>query len=80
MLQCNARYPLELHVVHAKVGEADYLDTPRGLSVTGFFFELDGVRGEGGNSGASVDYFFISGQHQLCFNSFDGCAGSDHRV
>ena len=48
MLQCNARYPLELHVVHAKVGEADYLDTPRGLSVTGFFFELDGVRGEGG--------------------------------
>ena len=46
MVRSNARYPLELHVVHAKVGETDYLDTPRGLSVTGFFFEVDGVSGE----------------------------------
>ena len=45
-MRSNARYPLELHVVHAKVGETDYLDTPRGLSVTGFFFEVDGVSGE----------------------------------
>jgi len=35
-------YPLELHVVHVKVGEADPLNTPKGLSVTGFFFEVDG--------------------------------------
>ena len=38
-----SRYPLELHVVHVKVGEADPLNTPKGLSVTGFFFEVDGV-------------------------------------
>ena len=43
----HASYPLELHVVHAKVGEVDFLDTPKGLSVTGFFFELDGVSGDG---------------------------------
>merc|ERR1712072_276518 len=36
------KYPLELHVVHVKVGEADPLNTPKGLSVTGFFFEVDG--------------------------------------
>jgi len=35
-------YPLELHVVHVKVGEADPVFTPKGLSVTGFFFEVDG--------------------------------------
>lgn len=35
-------YPLELHVVHVKVGEPDPLNTPKGLSVTGFFFEVDG--------------------------------------
>ena len=34
-------------MVHAKVGEVDFLDTPKGLSVTGFFFELDGVSGVG---------------------------------
>ena len=38
-----SRYPLELHVVHVKVGEADPVFTPKGLSVTGFFFEVDGV-------------------------------------
>ena len=37
------RYPLELHVVHVKVGEADPVYTPKGLSVTGFMFEVDGV-------------------------------------
>ena len=52
----HASYPLELHVVHAKVGEVDYLDTPKGLSVTGFFFELDGVSVEGEEEGANVDY------------------------
>merc|ERR1711910_300109 len=36
------KYPLELHVVHVKVGASDPLNTPRGLSVTGFFFEVDG--------------------------------------
>jgi len=35
-------YPLELHVVHVKVNELDPLNTPKGLSVTGFFFEVDG--------------------------------------
>jgi len=35
-------YPLELHVVHVKVGEADPVFTPKGLSVTGFMFEVDG--------------------------------------
>jgi len=36
------KYPLELHVVHVKVGEADPVFTPKGLSVTGFMFEVDG--------------------------------------
>jgi len=36
------KYPLELHVVHVKVGEADPVYTPKGLSVTGFMFEVDG--------------------------------------
>ena len=71
-MMLHARYPLELHVVHAKVGEADYLDTPKGLSVTGFFFELDGVSGEGGEPVKGVLIIFdISGQHQLCFDSSD---------
>jgi len=37
-------YPLELHVVHRKVGVplADLFTTPKSLSVTGFFFEVDG--------------------------------------
>ena len=30
-------------MVHVKVGEDDPLNTPKGLSVTGFFFEVDGV-------------------------------------
>jgi len=36
-------YPLELHVVHRKVGVplADLFTTPKSLSVTGFFFEVD---------------------------------------
>ena len=29
-------------MVHTKVGEADPVNTPKGLSVTGFFFQLDG--------------------------------------
>merc|ERR1712079_99344 len=36
------KYPLELHVVHVKVGEADPVFTPKGLSVTGFMVEVDG--------------------------------------
>jgi len=37
-------YPMELHVVHRKVGVplADLLTTPKSLSVAGFFFEVDG--------------------------------------
>lgn len=36
-------YPLELHVVHKLVAAGDdFLTTPKGLSVTGFFFEVDG--------------------------------------
>ena len=30
-------------MVHVKVGEADPVYTPKGLSVTGFMFEVDGV-------------------------------------
>ena len=30
-------------MVHVKVGEADPVFTPKGLSVTGFMFEVDGV-------------------------------------
>ena len=33
-------YPLELHIVHTKDGEDDPLNTPKGLAVTGFFFQL----------------------------------------
>jgi len=36
------KYPLELHVVHTKVGDPNPVYNPKGLSVTGFFFELDG--------------------------------------
>merc|ERR1711970_533541 len=34
-------FPLEMHIVHKKVGEPDSLKVPGGLSVTGFFFEVD---------------------------------------
>jgi len=34
-------FPIELHVVHVKTGEADPLNTARGLAVTGFFFQID---------------------------------------
>jgi len=33
-------FPLELHIVHKKVGEPDFLSVPGGLAVTGFFFEI----------------------------------------
>merc|ERR1712215_358707 len=32
--------PLELHIVHKKVGEENFLSVPGGLAVTGFFFEI----------------------------------------
>jgi len=34
-------FPLELHVVHTQDGNTDPLNTDSGLSVTGFFFEID---------------------------------------
>jgi len=34
-------YPLELHIVHKKVGEPNFLEVEGGLAVTGFFFEVD---------------------------------------
>jgi len=34
-------FPLEMHIVHKKVGEPDFLSVPGGLAVTGFFFEVD---------------------------------------
>jgi len=33
-------FPLELHIVHKKVGEENFLSVPGGLAVTGFFFEI----------------------------------------
>ena len=30
-----------MHIVHKKVGEADFLSVAAGLAVTGFMFELD---------------------------------------
>ena len=41
MSDCISRFPIELHIVHVKRGEADPLNTVRGLDVTGFFFEID---------------------------------------
>jgi len=34
-------FPLEMHIVHKKVGEPDFLAVAGGLAVTGFFFEVD---------------------------------------
>jgi len=34
-------YPIELHIVHTKEGEAHPLNTAKGLAVTGFMFEID---------------------------------------
>jgi len=34
-------FPLEVHIVHKKVGEPNFLSVPGGLAVTGFFFEID---------------------------------------
>eukprot|EP00092_Neocalanus_flemingeri_P015906 GFUD01017223.1.p1 GENE.GFUD01017223.1~~GFUD01017223.1.p1 ORF type:complete len:367 (-),score=92.28 GFUD01017223.1:416-1516(-) len=36
-------FPMEMHIVHKKVGEMDFLNVPGGLAVTGFFFEVDAV-------------------------------------
>merc|ERR1712055_722271 len=33
-------FPLELHIVHKKVGEENFLSVKGGLAVTGFFFEI----------------------------------------
>merc|ERR1712002_645565 len=33
-------FPLELHIVHKKVGEENFLSVPGGLAVTGFMFEI----------------------------------------
>jgi len=37
----SREFPLELHVVHTKGGVEDPMNTPFGLAVTGFFFEID---------------------------------------
>ena len=34
------RFPLEMHIVHKKVGEDNFLSVKGGLAVTGFFFEV----------------------------------------
>ena len=36
-------YPMEMHIVHKKVGEENFLEVEGGLAVTGFFFEIDTV-------------------------------------
>ena len=57
------RYPLELHVVHTKVGDPNPVYNPKGLSVTGFFFELDGVSLVGLVCEPGLNCW-LSGQHQ----------------
>ena len=39
MILCFS-FPLEMHIVHMKVGEPDFLKVKGGLAVTGFFFEV----------------------------------------
>ena len=39
MIMCFS-FPLEMHIVHKKVGEPDFLKVKGGLAVTGFFFEV----------------------------------------
>ena len=34
-------YPIEMHVVHTRDGFSDPTNTPTGLAVTGFMFEID---------------------------------------
>jgi len=34
-------FPLEMHIVHKKKGEPNFLEVKGGLAVTGFFFEID---------------------------------------
>ena len=34
-------FPMELHIVHKKVDEDNFLEVEGGLAVTGFFFEID---------------------------------------
>jgi len=36
-------FPIELHIVHTKKGEANFMNVTRGIAVTGFFFEIDSV-------------------------------------
>ena len=38
------RFPLEMHIVHKKVGEPNFLSVEGGLAVTGFFFEVQLLR------------------------------------
>ena len=39
----HCRFPLEVHIVHKKVGEPEFLSVPGGLAVTGFFFEVSNL-------------------------------------
>ena len=34
-------FPMEMHIVHKKVGENNFLEVEGGLAVTGFFFEVN---------------------------------------
>jgi len=36
-------YPIEMHIVHKRDGFEDFLNTPTGLAVTGFMFEIDSM-------------------------------------
>jgi len=36
-------YPIEMHIVHTRNGFSDPLNTPTGLAVTGFFFEISPI-------------------------------------
>ena len=37
----GSSFPMEMHIVHKKVGEDNFLEVEGGLAVTGFFFEVD---------------------------------------
>ena len=36
-------FPIEMHIVHTRDGISDPLNTPTGLAVTGFMFEIDSM-------------------------------------
>ena len=67
-------FPMELHIVHKKVDEENFLEVEGGLAVTGFFFEIDS------EDNAAIDPLVEGLEHIMNTNDNYDMAGSAFKI